>query len=43
MVPRPAGYALDDEDENGSDVITDSSQSQPQPSKKRTCAELDKV
>ncbi|XP_046651981.1 uncharacterized protein LOC124342840 isoform X1 [Daphnia pulicaria] len=44
MVPRPAGYTLDDEDENCGDdgVITDISQSQPQPSKKRTYAELDK-
>jgi hypothetical protein len=43
MVPRPAGCTLDDEDENCSDVITDLSQSQPQTSKKRTYAELDKV
>ncbi len=40
VVPRPAGYTLDDEDENSSDVLTHLS---PQPSKKRTYAELDKV
>ncbi|XP_045036883.1 uncharacterized protein LOC116922339 [Daphnia magna] len=42
MVPRPAGYTLDDEDENSSAVLTDLSQSQPQPSKKRTYAEFEK-
>ena len=42
MVPRPAG-SLDEDEISSDNVFTDLSQSQPQPLKKRSYAELDKV